>query len=54
MRNRNKSANTTFGDNVKSVGNAVFHPVDTFVKAPVRKVLRQNKVLKALGITKRR
>ena len=52
--NRSKSNNTTFGDNVKSVGNAVFHPVDTFIKTPVRKALRQNKVLKALGITKRR
>ena len=52
--NRSKSNNTTFGDNVKSVGNAVFHPVDTFIKTPVRKALRQNKILKALGITKRR
>ena len=52
--NRNKKANPTFGDNVKSVGNAVFHPVDTFIKTPVRKAVRQNKVLKGLGITKRR
>lgn len=52
--NRNKKANPTFGDNMKTMGNAVFHPVDTFVKAPVRKALRQNKVLKGLGITKRR
>ena len=42
------------GDNMKSMGNAILHPVDTFVKAPVRKALRQNKVLKGLGITKRR
>ena len=52
--NRNKSANTTIGDNIKGVGNAVLHPVDTFIKTPVRKAARQNKVLKALGITKRR
>lgn len=52
--NRSKSNNTTFGDNVKSVGNAIFHPVDTFVKVPLRKAFRQNKVLKALGLNKRR
>ena len=52
--NRDKKANPTFGDNMRTMGNAVFHPVDTFVKAPVRKALRQNKVLKGLGITKRR
>lgn len=52
--NRNKSANASFKDNVKGVGNAVFHPVDTFVKTPIRKAARQNKVLKGLGITKRK
>jgi hypothetical protein len=52
--NRSKSANPTFGDNIKGVGNAVFHPVDTFVSTPLRKAARQNKILKGLGITKRR
>jgi hypothetical protein len=52
--NRTKSANPTMKDNVKTVGNAVFHPVDTFIATPVRKAARNNKVLKGLGITKRR
>lgn len=42
------------GDNIKGVGNAVFHPVDTFVSTPLRKAARQNKLLKGLGITKRK
>lgn len=52
--NRGKSAGSTYGDNIRNVGNAVFHPVDTFVKTPLRKAARSNKVLKSLGITKRR
>lgn len=52
--NRSKSADPTLKDNIKGVGNAVFHPVDTFIKTPVRKAVRQNKVLKGLGITKRK
>lgn len=52
--NRNKSANSTIGDNIKGVGNAVLHPVDTFIKTPVRKAVRQNKVLKTLGLNKRK
>jgi hypothetical protein len=52
--NRVKSATPTLKDNVKCVGNAVLHPVDTFVATPVRKAARHNKVLKGLGITKRR
>lgn len=52
--NRSKSASSSFKDNCKGVGNAVFHPVDTFVKTPIRKTLRQNKLLKGLGITKRK
>ena len=52
--NRNKSANQSIGDNFKMIGNAITHPVDTLVATPVRKALRQNKVLKTLGITKRR
>lgn len=52
--NRNKKANPSIEDNIRGVGNAIFHPVDTFVKTPVRKAARQNKILKGLGITKRR
>lgn len=52
--NRSKSANSTMKDIFKGVGNAVFHPVDTFVKTPVRKALRNNKILKGLGITSRK
>ena len=48
------SANASFGDNIKGVGNTVFHPVDTFIKTPVRKAARQNKILRGLGITKRK
>lgn len=52
--NRNKSANMTTRDNMIGVKNAVMHPIDTFVKAPFRKSVRNNKVLKKLGITKRK
>lgn len=51
--NRAKSSNMTFKDNVRSVGNAVFHPVAT-ATAPIKAAARRNKVLKTLGITKRR
>lgn len=52
--NRNKSANMTVGDGIKTIGNAITHPVDTFVGAPLRKAARQNPILKGLGITKRK
>lgn len=52
--NRGKSANTSFGDNIHTVGNTIMHPVDSLVAAPLRKVARHNKILKGLGITKRR
>lgn len=52
--NRSKSNSTTLGDNMHNVGNAILHPVDTFISTPVRKAVRQNKVLKGLGITKRK
>ena len=51
--NRNKSASMSVGDSVKTGVNAVFHPVDT-VASVGRKALRQNKVLKTLGLTKRK
>jgi hypothetical protein len=52
--NRNKGANNTFKDNFKIAGNVLTHPVDTLVATPMRKAVRQNKLLKNLGITKRR
>lgn len=52
--NRSKSAQMNGKDTARSIKNAVFHPVDTFIKTPVRKALRQNKLLKATGITKRK
>jgi hypothetical protein len=52
--NRSKSNNSSIGDNIKGVGNAITHPVDTFIGTPLRKAARQNKVLKGLGITKRK
>lgn len=51
--NRAKSNNATVRDSMTNMGNAVFHPVDTFIKAPLRKAVRQNKILKALGLNKR-
>jgi len=51
--NRAKSSNMTFKDNVRATKNAIFHPLDAAV-TPVRRAARQNKVLKGLGITKRR
>ena len=52
--NRSKSANPTLGDKVRSMGNVIMHPVDTLVKTPIRKAVRQNTVLKTLGIGTRK
>jgi hypothetical protein len=52
--NRNKSATPTLSDNIKNVGNVIHHPVDTLVGVPIRKAVRQNKTLKALGLNKRK
>lgn len=52
--NRSKSNNMTMIDGVRTVGNIITHPVDTLIATPIRKTARQNKVLKGLGITKRR
>lgn len=43
--NRSKSNNESFGDGIKGIENAIMHPVDTFIKTPVRKAARQNKIL---------
>lgn len=52
--NRAKSNRKTVRDSAIGVRNAVFHPIDTFVKAPIRKAGRKSKILKTLGITKRK
>ena len=52
--NRAKGNRMTYSDGSKALVNKIFHPIDSFVKTPVRKALRENKVLKALGITSRK
>lgn len=51
--NRTKSNNPTMGDSIKTLTNTVLHPIDGLA-GEGRKILRQNKVLKSLGIVKRR
>ena len=51
--NRNKSANASRRDNFKTGVNTVLHPIDA-VAGVGRKAFRQNKVLKTLGINKRK
>ena len=51
--NRNKGATPTLKDNVKIVCNAVLHPVDS-IESIGKKAIRQNKVLKKLGLNKRK
>lgn len=51
--NRSKSANPTFKDNCKIAVNTVVHPLDA-VATVGRGAFRQNKVLKALGLNKRK
>lgn len=50
--NRSKSNNATFGDGIRMLGNDLMH--GDFIQSSIRKGVRQNKVLKGLGITKRR
>lgn len=50
--NRSKSAGSAGWDNVKTVKNGIIH--GEFIKAPIKKAFRQNKLLKALGINKRK
>lgn len=50
--NRSKSNNATLGDGIKMLGNDLMH--GDFIQSSIRKGVRQNKVLKGLGITKRR
>lgn len=50
--NRNKSANASFGDNVQMIKNDIVH--GDFVGATVKRAFRQNKLLKALGLNKRK
>ena len=51
--NRSKSNNMTVKDNLKAVKNTVFHPLSAMA-TPIKSAARNNKVLKGLGITKRR
>lgn len=50
--NRSKSNSNTLGDGIKMIGNDIMH--GDFIQSSIRKGVRQNKVLKGLGITKRR
>lgn len=50
--NRSKSAGSAGWDNVKTVKNRIIH--GEFIKAPIKKAFRQNKLLKALGVNKRK
>lgn len=52
--NRSKSNNMTGKDKFKAVGNMITHPVDAVVATTVRKAVRQNKILKTLGLNKRK
>ena len=52
--NRKKSSGRTKKDNAKSFINAILHPVDALFTGPFKKAVRQNKILKALGISKRK
>lgn len=52
--NRAKGKHPTMKDNIKTMGNTLIHPVDSVVSTGFRKAARNNKVLKGLGITKRR
>lgn len=51
--NRSKSANPTFKDNCKIAVNTITHPLDTAASLG-RGAFRQNKILKTLGLNKRR
>jgi len=52
--NRSKSNGHSFKDTLKNTKNCIFHPVDSFIAAPIRKAGRNNKVLKGIGLTKRK
>lgn len=51
--NRAKSNSMTMKDNLKAARNTVFHPMSAIAQ-PVKAAARGNKLLKGLGITKRR
>lgn len=51
--NRSKSSNSTFKDDCKIAINTVTHPVDS-VASLGRSAFRKNKLLKSLGLNKRR
>lgn len=51
--NRSKSSNATFKDNCKIAVNTIIHPVDSAASLG-RSAFRKNKLLKSLGLNKRR
>lgn len=51
--NRSKSNNPTMEDSMRTLGNTIAHPIDSLASEG-RKILRQNKVLKSLGLVKRK
>jgi hypothetical protein len=51
--NRSKSADATLKDNLKTIGNTIVHPVDALAGVG-RKAYRKSKVLKVLGVNKRK
>ena len=51
--NRSKSNNITFRDRLKIFKNTILHPFDSIVKSGLRKAVRQNKILKKIGIGRR-
>ena len=52
--NRSKSNDMTFKDNLKTIGNSITHPVDSLAGGFIRESARNSKILKGLGITKRK
>lgn len=50
--NRNKSANPSFVDNINIIKNDIVH--GDILNSTIKKAIRQNDVLKALGLNKRK
>lgn len=51
--NRSKGKNSNLQDNVRIAGNLISHPLDTATSI-IRKEIRNNDILSALGLNKRR
>lgn len=52
--NRGKSNSHTVKDAIKMKINLIFHPVDSIIGARARKAVRQNKLLRKVGIGRRK